>query len=319
MPSQLASGVALAMIAVIVWGAQFPIAKSAFAFVDPYHVSAIRYVLGTALLVPVVAVLQGANSLRYYGRLWPASLLGLIGMTGSPLLVFAGLSLTGPEHTAIIVSLQPSMTAIADWLARGRRPARFTLACIATAFVGVVLVVTRGGVNAAPGRDEWFGDILVLAGALCWVVYTMGTELFRGWPTLKLTVLTLIPGSIGLVLATAALVPLGIAQVPTWSAVQTVSGELAFLAVIGVAASFICWNAGIRRIGALNGMLMLNLIPVVTFTIGYLQGRRFVASELVGAAMVIGALGANNLYLRRVTRAAAARATAVGNNGPRPT
>jgi len=319
MPSQLASGVALAMIAVIVWGAQFPIAKSAFAFVDPYHVSAIRYVLGTALLVPVVAVLQGANSLRYYGRLWPASLLGLIGMTGSPLLVFAGLSLTGPEHTAIIVSLQPSMTAIADWLARGRRPARFTLACIATAFVGVVLVVTRGGVNAAPGRDEWFGDILVLAGALCWVVYTMGTELFRGWPTLKLTVLTLIPGSIGLVLATAALVPLGIAQVPTWSAVQTVSGELAFLAVIGVAASFICWNAGIRRIGALNGMLMLNLIPVVTFAIGYLQGRRFVASELVGAAMVIGALGANNLYLRRVTRAAAARATAVGNNGPRPT
>jgi len=319
MPSQLASGVALAMIAVIVWGAQFPIAKSAFAFVDPYHVSAIRYVLGTALLVPVVAVLQGANSLRYYGRLWPASLLGLIGMTGSPLLVFAGLSLTGPEHTAIIVSLQPSMTAIADWLARGRRPARFTLACIATAFVGVVLVVTRGGVNAAPGRDEWFGDILVLAGALCWVVYTMGTELFRGWPTLKLTVLTLIPGSIGLVLATAALVPLGIAQVPTWSAMQTVSGELAFLAVIGVAASFICWNAGIRRIGALNGMLMLNLIPVVTFTIGYLQGRRFVASELAGAAMVIGALGANNLYLRRVTRAAAARATAVGNNGPRPT
>lgn len=307
------------MIAVIVWGAQFPIAKSAFAFVDPYHVSAIRYVLGTALLVPVVAVLQGTNSLRYYGRLWPASLLGLIGMTGSPLLVFAGLSLTGPEHTAIIVSLQPSMTAIADWLARGRRPARFTQACIAIAFAGVVLVVTRGGTTTALGREEWLGDVLVLAGALCWVVYTMGTELFRGWSTLKLTVLTLIPGSLGLVLATAALVPLGIAQVPTWSAVHTVGGELAFLAVVGVAASFICWNAGIRRIGALNGMLMLNLIPVVTFTIGFLQGRRFVAAELAGAAMVIGALGANNLYLRRVTRAAAARAAAIGDNRPRPT
>jgi len=319
MPSQLASGVALAMIAVIVWGAQFPIAKSAFAFVDPYHVSAIRYVLGTALLVPVVAALQGMNSLRYYGRLWPASLLGLIGMTGSPLLVFAGLSLTGPEHTAIIVSLQPSMTAIADWLARGRRPARFTQACIAIAFAGVVLVVTRGGATTAPGREEWLGDVLVLAGALCWVVYTMGTELFRGWSTLKLTVLTLIPGSLGLVLATAVLVPLGIAQIPTWSAVQTVGGELAFLAVVGVAASFICWNAGIRRIGALNGMLMLNLIPVVTFTIGFLQGRRFVAAELAGAAMVIGALGANNLYLRRVTRAAAARAAAIGDNRPRPT
>jgi drug/metabolite transporter (DMT)-like permease len=319
MHSQVASGAALAMAAVVVWGAQFPIAKSAFAFVDPYHVSAIRYTLGTLLLVPLVAALQGRQSLRYYGRLWPASVLGLIGMTGSPLLVFAGLSLTGPEHTAIIVSLQPSMTAIADWLMRGRRPARFTLGCIAFAFLGVVLVVTRGGATIAQANDAWVGDGLVLAGALCWVVYTMGTEMFRGWSALKLTALTLIPGSIGLVVVTAALVPLGFAEVPTWSDLQAVSAQLAFLAVIGVAASFICWNAGNRRIGALNAMLMLNLIPVVTFTIGYLQGRRFVVSELAGAALVIGALAANNLYLRRTTRTTPTQAAAIGDNRTRPT
>jgi drug/metabolite transporter (DMT)-like permease len=318
MPTQLASGVALAMTAVIVWGAQFPIAKSAFAFVDPYHVSAIRYTLGTLLLVPVVAVLQGPQSLRYHGRLWPASLLGLIGMTGSPLLVFAGLSLTGSEHTAIIVSLQPSMTAIADWLVRSRRPARFTLACIATAFAGVVLVVTQGGAAMAPGRDAWLGDVLVLAGALCWVVYTMGTEMFRGWSALKLTALTLIPGSIGLVFATAVLAALGVAEVPSWRDTEAVSGRLAFLSVVGVAASFICWNAGIRRIGALNAMLLLNFIPVITFTIGFLQGRRFVAAELAGAAIVIGALAANNLYLRSSARVAAARAAAIGDNQARP-
>lgn len=319
MHPQLASGVALAMTAVIVWGAQFPIAKSAFAFVDPYHVSAIRYVLGTLLLLPVAAALQGRQALRYYGRFWPASLIGLVGMTGSPLLVFVGLALTGPEHTAIIIALQPSMTAIADWLVRGRRPAPFTLGCIAIAFAGVVLVVTRGGTALAAVRDEWLGDFFVLTGALCWVVYTMGTELFRGWSTLKLTVLTLIPGSIGLVLATAALVLAGVAEVPTASDVRAVAAHLAFLSVIGVAASFICWNAGIRRIGALNGMLLLNLVPVVTFTIGFLQGQRFVASELAGAAIVIGALAANNLYLRRVSRAAAAPAAAIGDNPPRPT
>jgi len=318
MHAELGKGAALALAAVIVWGAQFPIAKQAFAHVDPYHVSAIRYVLGTALLLPVVALLQGPQSLRYYDRIGPAALLGLIGMTASPLLVFAGLSLTGPEHTAIIVALQPSMTAIADWLVRGRRPARFTLGCIAVAFLGVVLVVTRGGSALAPGREALLGDVLVLAGALCWVIYTMGTEAFRGWTALKLTALTLVPGSVGLVLATGLLVLLGVAQVPGWADVRTVSGELAFLAVFGVAASFICWNAGSRRIGALNAMLMLNLIPVVTFTIGFAQGRRFVASELAGAALVIGALAANNLYLRRTARAAAARAAVIGDNRARP-
>lgn len=298
MQRPFATGVAFALVAVLLWGAQFPVAKSVFATVDPYHVSLIRYGVATLLLVPIVAWHGGPAAFRYYGRAWPASLLGVIGMCGSPLLVFAGLQLTRPEHAAIIVSLQPSMTAIVDWARRGRRPARFTVACIATAFVGVVLVVTKGDPSVAFGKGELLGDLLVLVGAACWVVYTMGTERFGGWSALKLTLLTLIPGSIALAIATAALVALGVARVPTPGALASVAGELAFLALAGVLAAMICWNAGNRRIGALNSMLMLNLVPIVVFVIGFLQGQRFEAVELAGAGLVIGALAANNLYLR---------------------
>ncbi|HSD44386.1 MAG TPA: DMT family transporter [Burkholderiales bacterium] len=295
---KFATGVAFAFLAVVSWGAQFPIAKSAFAAVDPYHVSAIRYGVATLLLVPVVAAAEGAAALRYYGRAWPASVLGVIGMTCSPMLVFAGLDITRPEHAAIIVSLQPSMTAIADWWLRGRRPANFTIGCIVAAFAGVVLVVTRGNPALGLSRQEIVGDLLVLVGAACWVVYTMGTERFRGWSALKFTVLTLIPGSIGLAIATAVLVALGVSRVPTAAAVASVAPHLAFLALAGVAAAMILWNAGNQRIGALNSMLMLNLVPVVVFTIGFAQGQRFHAAEVVGAVLVIGALAANNLYLR---------------------
>jgi drug/metabolite transporter (DMT)-like permease len=297
-----ATGVALALVAVLLWGAQFPVAKSVFATLDPYHVSLIRYGVATLLLVPIVAWREGPAARRYYGRAWPASLLGVIGMCGSPLLVFAGLQVTRPEHAAIIVSLQPSMTAIADWALRGRRPAWVTLGCIVTAFVGVVLVVTKGDPSLALGRGELLGDLLVLVGAACWVVYTMGTERFRGWSALKLTVLTLIPGSIGLAVATTVLVALGIARVPGPQALAEVAGELAFLALAGVLLAMICWNAGTQRIGALNSMLMLNLVPIVVFLIGFLRGQRFEPAELAGAGLVIGALAGNNLYLRYARR-----------------
>jgi drug/metabolite transporter (DMT)-like permease len=254
--------------------------------------------VATLLLVAFVLAREGAPALRYYGRAWPASVLGVAGMTGSPMLVFAGLSITRAEHAAIIVSLQPSMTAIADWWLRGRRPARFTLAAIAAAFAGVVLVVTKGEPALALGRGELAGDLLVLAGAVCWVIYTMGTESFRGWSSLKFTLLTLIPGSIGLVVVTAVLVQLGLARVPGWAEVRSVGLELAFLALAGVLASMICWNAGTRRIGVLNAMLLLNLVPLIVFAIGFAQGQRFAAAELAGAGLVIGALAANNLYLR---------------------
>jgi drug/metabolite transporter (DMT)-like permease len=299
MQTPFASGVALALVAVLIWGAQLPVAKSAFAAVDPFHVTAIRYGVATALLVAFVVWRDGKGALRYYGRAWPASVLGVAGMTGSPMLVFAGLSITRPEHAAVIVSLQPSMTAIADWWLHGRRPARFTLGCIAAAFAGVVLVVTKGDPTLALGRGELIGDALVLAGAACWVIYTMGTESFRGWTSLKFTLLTLIPGSVGLVVVTAVLAQLGLARVPGWADVRSVGLELAFLALCGVLLSMICWNAGTRRIGVLNAMLLLNLVPVIVFAIGFAQGRRFEAVELAGAGLVVGALAANNLYLRR--------------------
>jgi drug/metabolite transporter (DMT)-like permease len=305
--SQAVSGAAFAFLAVLFWGAQFPIAKGAFAAVDPYHVSAIRYCVATLLLVPIVVVLEGRAALRYYGRAWPAGVIGVIGMAGSPLLVFAGLGITRPEHAAIIVSLQPSMTAIADWWVRGRRPARFTFACILAAFVGVVLVVTKGNPALGLGRQEILGDLLVVVGAACWVVYTMGTEHFRGWSALKLTVLTLIPGSIALAVATAVLVRAGVARVPTGAELGSVAPQLAFLALAGVLAAMILWNAGCRRVGALNAMLMLNLMPVIVFAIRFAQGERFLPIEILGAGLVVGALIANNLYLRGAHRAGAAR------------
>ena len=40
------------------------------------------------------------------------------------------------------------------------RPSRFTLACIAVAFAGVVAVVTRLDASRAPGGRELAGDLL---------------------------------------------------------------------------------------------------------------------------------------------------------------
>ncbi|MBF8295983.1 MAG: hypothetical protein HW389_2528, partial [Bacteroidetes bacterium] len=54
----------------------------------------------------------------------------------------------------------------------------------------------------------------------------------------------------------------------------------------------------VKYLGPLNTMLMLNLVPVGVFAIEAALGRSFGASEIAGAALVIGALVANNLYLR---------------------
>lgn len=301
---QFARGIALALAAVVLWGAQFPVAKSALGVMDPWHVNAIRYALPAAFLLAWLGLSEGPAALRFYGKLPAAIVIGLVGMFGSPTLVYLGLTYTRPEHAAVIVALQPSMTALADWTVRGRRPGGFTIAAIAVAFAGVVAVVTKGRLALDVSGREPTGDLLVLAGAACWVVYTMATEHFRGWSALRFTVLTMVPGAVAIVALAALLAAAGQVTTPTWAEAASVGWELAYLALGGVLVAMICWNAGNQRIGALNAMLLLNLIPVVTFAIRFLQGHRFEPVELLGAAVVVAALMANNLYLRASRRAA---------------
>ena len=71
-----------------------------------------------------------------------------------------------------------------------------------------------------------------------------------------------------------------------------------------VVAMFL-WNVGIRHLGPLNSMLLLHLMPLITFGFRALQGARIGDPELLGAALVIAALIANNIHMRR--RAAATR------------
>lgn len=301
MKSRLASGTAAVLLTVLIWGAQFPIAKATFQFVDPFHTTAIRYAIGTLLLIPIFLLLEGRNALQYYGRLGPAVFFGVVGMSLSPMLVFLGVSLSRPEHAAVIVALQPSMTALADWIVRGRRPANFTLACMAVAFLGVVAVVTKLDAMVF-AKGELLGDLLVFLGALCWVAYTLSNESFKGWSALRFTTLTLIPGTIATVALTVALDFAGLLQAPTALALTSVGWHLVYLTVFGVVISMVCWNIGNQRIGALNTMLLMNFVPVVTFAVQMAQGTRFQPIELAGASLVIGALIANNFYLRRKAR-----------------
>ncbi len=288
--------------AVCVWGIQLPVAKDAFAIVDLYHMTAIRYAVPALLMLPVLAVLEGKRSLAYGSAFFPAVVLGVIGMCGSPLLVFIGMAMSRAEHTAVIVALQPSIAAIGLWLFRGIRPANFTVACIALAFVGVVLVVTKGQLIFVESSRQLVGDLLIVLGAACWVVYTMGTSRLSGWSTWRITVLTMIPGALATVCITQVMVFSGRIHTPTLDQLNAVSWQLGYLTFIGVVFAMLAWNFGNRRIGPQNATLLINLLPVSTFAFRAFQGYRFESIEIVGAALVVSSLVANNLYLRTLHR-----------------
>lgn len=283
----------------------FSVGKRTLADLDPFALATLRYAGGVVLLIVLLVAMEGRQALRYAGRFVPAAAFGLIGVAGFNLFVWIGLKFTRPEHAAVILALQTPLTALAVWIVRRQRPGAFTLACVATAICGVLLVVTKGdpaGALADLGQGgALLGDALILLGGISWVTYVLAGPHFAGWTPLRMTVLTCVPGLAGLLIAHGVALAAGWARIPSLEAIGATAWPILYLAVCSVALGILGFNNAVRRIGPLNTMLMLNVIPVLVFGIEAALGRSFAPIELAGAAIVVCALGANNLYLRGVS------------------
>lgn len=294
----MVAGVGWMTLAILCWTPLFSVAKRTLPLLDAFALGTVRYAIGVALFVALLAAVEGRRALQFDGRLVPAMLAGLVGITGFNLFIWIGLEYTRPEHASVILALQSPFTAIAVWLVHGQRPARFTLGCVAAAIAGVLLVITKGNPANALVGGSLLGDALILLGAISWVTYTLAAGRFAGWSPLRFTVLTCIPGAVGLVLANAVAISVGAAVLPDIQTVAAVGWQILYFSVCTVVLGVLGFNAGARALGPLNAMLMLNLIPVGVFAIEAALGRSFALIELAGAGVVVGALVANNLYLR---------------------
>jgi drug/metabolite transporter (DMT)-like permease len=300
---QLVSGVFLALLAALIWGGMFPVTKSALPLVNPFHLTLIRYGCASLLFMGILCLVEGPQALRLEGNVLRLLGLGSAGFAGFSLFAFVGLWYTQPQNASLIMATMPLMTVLLNAVRNKIRPRRFTLVCIAVALLGVVIVISKGNPALLLSGQVGFGDVLVVVGAVCWVIYTMGGASFKTWSPLRYTTLSALLGTCTIAVATLVATSVGYIHAPSLAAVYQTWWQMSYLIVIAAVVAVLAWNLGIKRLGAQNGILFMNLVPVTTFFITVVEGYRFSAMELVGAGLTIGALLANNLYQRRVLNA----------------
>ncbi len=291
-------GVLCATFTGVVWGGQFVVGKSALARVDSFWLTTIRYAGAAALLLGLLAVAEGIGALSPRGRLRQLALLGTLGFAGFNLLAYTGLEHARPQSASLIVALSPLLTALVLWLRDGARPSRLTLVCLLVALVGVSLVISGGHPSSLWHGSLGAGDLLVLGGVLSFILYTIGAADHRDLSPLRYTALTATLGWPAIAGATLVGTAAGWLSAPSGSDWVAVTPELAYLALPGAVIAVLCWNAAVERLGPQTTSLFGNLIPVSTFTIETIRGYRPSPLELVGAAITVGALVANNLLTR---------------------
>jgi drug/metabolite transporter (DMT)-like permease len=289
-------GLLAALAAASSWGIMFPILKQLLRTLDPYWLTSIRYLAASAILAVVLLLVEGPRAFALDRRSWQLFVLGTVGIAAFNIFVLSGLERSSAEHGALVVATGPAMVALLLWARNGAMPSRLTFAMLALAFVGVMLVITKGSLASLAGGSA-LGDALVALGVAGFAIYTAYAPAFSDYSRLRFATLSITYGTIATVIVSIVAQLAGVAHAPTTIDSSVIVG-MAYMIIFPAILAFLFWTFAISKIGAENTGLFMNAVPVVAFIIGIFSGQHFAVIEYLGAALTITALAINNLVSR---------------------
>ncbi|EEC4152638.1 EamA family transporter [Salmonella enterica subsp. enterica serovar Agona] len=298
-------GLLCCLLATVSWGGMFPVMTHALTYIDPFNFTTFRYGIAGIAFALLLLFREGQNSFRLKGERWGlAWLFGTLGFAGFGFLVFLGQSLAGPGGAltaSIMMATMPMLGLLTIWALKKVRPHASTMSFILLSFSGVVLVITNGDIFAVLNSPiSLAANLLLIAGALCWVLYTIGGSYFPGWSPLRYTTMTTLLGMISVVLIDLFLVGSGAISVPSAASIITIVPHLLYMALVAGLVAVLCWNVGNRIITPTNGVLFMDVVPITAFIVSALNGVVPTNMQITGAVITAMALVLNNLNQRKL-------------------
>jgi drug/metabolite transporter (DMT)-like permease len=264
----------------VCWGGAWPTGKLAVEEVAPAVVATVRFALSTALLWLWALALSRPTPRLTRADLPLVLVLGVTAIAGYNLLFLYGLSLAPASDGAIIVpGLAPLMTALLAVPVLGEQLGGRLALGLVTGVAGLVLVVDPGG---GVGSDRLLGDLLFLAGAFVWGVYSViGKEATARFGAVGATLYATAAG-------TAMLVPFSFLG-GGWGELAEASADawisIVYLAAFATVLGFVLFYEGVRRIGPSSAMSFALLVPVF----GVLSSV-IVLDEGLGLSTIVGGI-----------------------------
>ncbi|EYR62183.1 hypothetical protein N866_11020 [Actinotalea ferrariae CF5-4] len=215
------------------WGACFLVIVWGLRDAPLLWYAALRALVAGAALLAFAGV-QHRPALRG-GRAWTLiTVLGLVNVTVAFAAMFGGVVGLATGTAAVLANAQPLLILLPAWWLYGERLSLRTVAALVVGFAGLVLVAVPGGGGSGAALS------LLAAAAV-----TGGTLLSRRLGGLDLVVATgwhLLIGGVGLVVLAAVVEG---APVIAWTPRFVLS--LAFLALVGTAATTVAWFTEARH------------------------------------------------------------------------
>jgi drug/metabolite transporter (DMT)-like permease len=283
-PSRLSLAAAYLAICVI-WGSTYLAIKVGLVTFEPYFYAGLRYVLATALMLPIVRW-QGATFAGPLRRWLPAVVVGVMFVGVSNGLVFWAETRLDSGFTALVITTSPLWTAVLSTLFESeRRLHGGGWAGVAIGFAGAALLLAP----STSYRTDLLAVAAVAASVVVWVLTSLFVRRIRqDYHPLALTTVQMAAGSVVLL---AVAVTRGTYLVGP--VVPEAVAALVFLVVFGSCVAFSCYFYLLRHWEASRVSTSTYINPIVAVVLGWsllgevITGRMLLATAVILAGVTI--------------------------------
>lgn len=259
--SQTLAGIAMALLACILWSFNFIIARGISKQMPPVAISFYRWLCAAVIIIPIAWKRFGSEK-QFVWQHWPNILLAtLTGITlYSPLIYLAGHYSPAINLALIGTTASPVFTfLIAGTVLREKIPP-LRLMGLFICIAGIILLLSKGSMDVILHFQFSTGDKWMLLGAFLFAVYNIAAR--KRSPAIS--PLTYLFATF--VLGTILLLPIYVWEQQHAAPVSWNVHLLLIVLYSGIGtsvAAFFCWNAAISRIGSARTSVFGNLIPVL--------------------------------------------------------
>jgi O-acetylserine/cysteine efflux transporter len=304
--------VAALIAAGLLWGTTVPLSKLALEWLAPGWLTAVRFGLAAAVLLPVARRRVAGR------RLLEAKVLasGAVGYGATVIVQNAGIARTSVTHAALLIGAVPVLVAViaALWQRAVARPVAWL--GFAVSLSGVALVTAGGGGGGATMR----GDALVLASLVLSAAFTVAQgRLLPGRDPVAVTAVQFLGAALGALAYTV--VAEGAPAVPARPGPVL---AVAALALAGTLGPFTLFAYGQSRVRAEVAGAFLNIEPLVGAIAGVVffgdpAGPKQLAGGLaVVAGIVLSAISGASAEVRAEQGQVGGREPVAGGLGLMP-
>jgi drug/metabolite transporter (DMT)-like permease len=248
------TGVMLALLSAVLFGASTPLAKIMLGNVDPWMLAGLLY-LGAGLGLAVVHLARNAlrlpaveAPLRRADIPWLAAIIATGGILG-PLFLMFGLARTDAAGASLLLNLEGLATMAIAWLVFRENVDRRLLFGAFAILAGAALLSWKGGVSLSWGAG------LIVAACIFWGIDNNLTRKLSSADPVQIAMLKgLAAGTVNLVLALAQ----GAAVPPTGTLLA--AGAVGFF---GYGVSLVLFVLGLRHLGTARTGAYFSLAPFI--------------------------------------------------------